>query len=149
VEVSVSRLGVLDDLGALFDNVLELRVPADAAQLAVPRTVAETVAGRQDLDRDTVADIKLATDEACATLIAVALPRSTLACGFEVSADSLTVSASTTVAAEGMPDTGEFGWYVLEMLTDSVDATQGPYDPGKAGYSTMIEFTKSGNRIPA
>lgn len=145
----MSRPGVLDDLGALFDNVLELRVPADAAQLAVPRIVAETLAARQDLDRDTVADIKLATDEACAGLITVAVRHSTLACRFEVFADSLTVSASTTVAAAGEPHSREFGWFVLETLTDSVDVTQGPYDPGKAGYPTMIEFTKSGNRIPA
>ncbi|WP_162830281.1 ATP-binding protein [Amycolatopsis palatopharyngis] len=143
----MSQPGVVDDLG--IDNFVELRIPADAVQLAVPRTVAETIALRRDLDLDTVADIKLATDEACATLIAAAVAHSTLTCRFEVYADSLTVSVSTTVVREGVPAQGNLGWFVLEMLADSVNATQIAYDPVMAGYSTMIEFTRSGNRVPA
>jgi serine/threonine-protein kinase RsbW len=147
VEVAVSQPGVLDDLG--IDNFVELRIPADAAQLAVPRMVAETLALRRDLDLDTVADIKLATDEACATLVAAAVAHSTLTCRFEVYADSLTIIVCTTVAREGVPAEDNLGWHVLEMLTDSVDATQVAYDPVMAGYSTTIEFTRSGNRVPA
>lgn len=145
----MSQPGVLDDLGTLFDNIVELRLPADVAQLAIPRTVAETLALRKDFDLDTVADIKLATDEACSTLVAVAVPHSTLTCRFEVLASSLAIGVSTTVTRPGAPSDGEFGWYVLEILTDSVSTTQAPYDPVKGGYPTLIEFTRSGNRVAA
>lgn len=51
-------------------DVIDLRVPADPAYLAVIRTATVGVAMRLDLTLDEIEDLRIAVDEACALLLA-------------------------------------------------------------------------------
>ena len=51
-------------------DVIDLRVPADPAYLAVIRTATAGVAMRLDLTLDEIEDLRIAVDEACALLMA-------------------------------------------------------------------------------
>ncbi|SFQ31195.1 serine/threonine-protein kinase RsbW [Amycolatopsis arida] len=138
----MTRVGVAEDLGTLFDSVVELSVRAEADQLVIPRAVAEMVAARSDFDLDAVADVKLAVDEACGALLAKSVLGGMLTCRFTLSIDVLTISVSSVASVPGVPGRGDFGWHVLRSLTDSVVARQGPPERGRAGFPTAIEFTK-------
>ena len=50
-------------------DVIDLRVPADPAYLAVIRTATAGVATRLDLTLDEIEDLRIAVDEACALLL--------------------------------------------------------------------------------
>lgn len=50
-------------------NAVEVRVTAQLESLAVLRTIIGAVSTFEDLDLDTVADLRLAVDEACTRLI--------------------------------------------------------------------------------
>lgn len=50
-------------------DVIDLRVPADPAYLAVIRTATAGVAMRLDLTLDEIEDLRIAVDEACALLL--------------------------------------------------------------------------------
>ena len=50
-------------------DVIDLRVPADPAYLAVIRTATDGVAMRLDLTLDQIEDLRIAVDEACALLL--------------------------------------------------------------------------------
>ena len=66
---------MVDSRGALAQDGrraerLELRVPTTATQLPAVRAMAGDLAIRMDYDLDAVEDLRLAVDEACATLAA-------------------------------------------------------------------------------
>lgn len=103
------------------DHQVELRVDADAPWLASVRLLAGDLATRADFDLDTVADLKLAVDEACAELIRSALPGSVLTCTFSIRGDVLTVTAVVPAAAWARIDEQGFGWRVLTTLADDVE----------------------------
>jgi serine/threonine-protein kinase RsbW len=63
-----SSLGVDRHLQRGVD-VIDLRVPADPAYLAVIRTATAGVATRLDLTLDEIEDLRIAVDEACALLL--------------------------------------------------------------------------------
>ena len=46
-----------------------MRIPADLSQLFVLRSLAATLALREDFDLDQVEDVKLAVDEMCSALV--------------------------------------------------------------------------------
>jgi serine/threonine-protein kinase RsbW len=103
--------------------VVEVRIPAAAAQISSVRVVAADLAARQDFDIDAVSDLRMAVDEACATLVPLARPGSVLSCRFLTGADLFEVIVTVPVAG---PDAripqNTFGWRVLSTLTDSVEA---------------------------
>ena len=101
---------------------LELRVPTSATQLPAVRAMAGDLAMRMDFDLDAVEDLRLAVDEACATLSSVALGDSPLTVVFEASRDGLRIDAWVpTAAGVDVPRDG-FGWAVLHTLVDTVEA---------------------------
>jgi serine/threonine-protein kinase RsbW len=105
---------------------LELRVPTSRTQLPAVRAMAGDLAMRMDFDLDAVEDLRLAVDEACATLASVALAGSPLTVVFEVSREDLRIEAWVpTEAGVDVPRDG-FGWAVLATLVDGVEA--GPSD---------------------
>jgi serine/threonine-protein kinase RsbW len=105
---------------------LELRVPTSRTQLPAVRAMAGDLAMRMDFDLDAVEDLRLAVDEACATLASVALGGSPLTVVFEVSREDLRIEAWVpTEAGVDVPRDG-FGWAVLATLVDAVEA--GPSD---------------------
>lgn len=93
--------------------------------VAAVRAMAAHLAGQADFDVDTIADLRLAVDEACNSLIELAAPDATLSCTFtvpEVGADRMHVEVATATrpSAAGV-DTGGFGWQLLRALTDEVE----------------------------
>jgi serine/threonine-protein kinase RsbW len=105
---------------------LELRVPSSPTQLPAVRAMAGDLAMRMDFDLDAVEDLRLAVDEACATLASVALGDSPLTVVFEATREGLRIDAWVpTAAGVDVPRDG-FGWAFLQTLVDTVEA--GPSD---------------------
>ncbi len=126
---------------------LELRVPTSRTQLPAVRAMAGDLAMRMDFDLDAVEDLRLAVDEASATLASVASPDSALTVVFEAAADGLHIDAWVpTAAGTDVPRDG-FGWAVLATLVDSVDAgpssqSQVPAGDGGDGAVAVITLDK-------
>jgi serine/threonine-protein kinase RsbW len=121
---------------------LELRVPTSPSQLPAVRAMAADLALRMDFDLDAVEDLRLAVDEACATLASVALGDSPLTVVFEVSRDGLRIDSwVATATGVDVPRDG-FGWAVLQTLVDTVEA--GPSDqatvPAGNGAATPVAW---------
>ena len=55
-------------------DVVELRLPADAAYLSVLRTATAGLAARLDFTLDEIEDLRIAVDEACAMLLPDVVP---------------------------------------------------------------------------
>ncbi len=112
-------------------NVLqgvELRMAANPTQLSIVRAVAADMAMRQDFDLDSIEDLKLAVDEACSTLIEMAVPETVLSCQFVVVDGAVQVSTKATSEGSAPPDRDSFGWRVLSALVDSVSTWVAPDD---------------------
>ena len=110
-----------DTVGSPADRV-ELRVPADPAYLAVLRTATAGLAARLDLTLDEIEDLRIAVDEACAMLLAQAVPGVDLECEFELAADTITVSVSVMTLDGQQPSRDTFAWTVLSALAGEVDS---------------------------
>src|SRR3954452_707679 len=100
---------------------LELRVPTTPTQLPAVRAMAGDLAIRMDYDLDAVEDLRLAVDEACATLVLVASADVPLTVVFETTRAGLHIDAWVpTAESTDVPRDG-FGWAVLQTLVDNVD----------------------------
>src|SRR3954469_15418854 len=100
---------------------LELRVPTTPTQLPAVRAMAGDLAMRMDYDLDSVEDLRLAVDEACATLVLVADGDLPLTVIFETSRAGLHIDAWVpTTESTDVPRDG-FGWAVLQTLVDNVE----------------------------
>jgi len=128
------------DGDAVAQEVVELRVVADAAQLPLLRAVATNVAGRQDFDLDAIADITMAVDELCSLLIADAVRGAMLDCRFRVRGEALHIEVSAPSATADLPAGDTFGWHVLCALGDAVNAWAVPV---AAWYAIHIDFIKN------
>ena len=106
------------------DRSVELTVGATPENLAVLRTLVAAVAAFEDLDLDTVADLRLAVDEACTRLVRSAAPGSKLRVIVDPSDDAIVIHASARCTVEGaespVVEPGSFSWHVLSSLTDEV-----------------------------
>jgi serine/threonine-protein kinase RsbW len=110
---------------------LELRVPTSPSQLPAVRAMAGDLAMRMDFDLDAVEDLRLAVDEACATLAAVAAGDEPLTVVFEARRDGLRIDAWVpTAAGVDVPQDG-FGWAILQTLVDTVEA-------GRSDQATVL-----------
>ena len=103
-------------------------MPAEGAYLSVLRTATAGLAARLDFTLDEIEDLRIAIDEACAMLLAQAIPGTDLECGFELGADQVTITVSVTAAKAQMPARDTFAWTVLSALAGSVDSRLGPDD---------------------
>lgn len=108
-------------------STVEVRTSASAALIPTIRAVASDLAARADFDLDAISDLRMAVDEACATLVDVAASSSTLRCTFLVRPERIEVLAEVQA---GTPDavvsTDTFGWRVLQTLADDVTAHHSP-----------------------
>ncbi|WP_345495753.1 ATP-binding protein [Nocardia callitridis] len=127
----------------LYSTPVEIRVAAAVSQLPIVRGLAETLVLLSDFTLDEVADIRLAVDEVCSNLIAVAAPDTSLHCRFTVGENELFVRVSAIAGKAGLPDERSFGWHVLRTLTDAVEANQDSFDSTASGYPTTVEFRRS------
>ncbi|MGQ0776891.1 MAG: ATP-binding protein [Pseudonocardiales bacterium] len=100
-------------------NVM-VQVQANPADLPTLRVVAADLAARADFDLDTVADLRLAVDEAASELVAVAAPGAVLTCVFSLDPAQLKVISSVHVRPGATLQQDSFGWRVLTTLVDEV-----------------------------
>ncbi len=99
---------------------VEVRVPATPRAVVTLRTVAADLAARAEFTLDAVADLRMAVDEACSSLVSLARPDTKLTCTFILHEEHITVTASvSTYGPERLP-TDSFGWRVLTTLADDV-----------------------------
>jgi anti-sigma regulatory factor (Ser/Thr protein kinase) len=108
---------------------VEIRVAARLESLAVLRTVIGAVGTFEDLDFDSVADLRLAVDEACTRLIHSASHDATLVVTIDPRDDALVVEASTACDGQDVVSPGSFSWHVLSSLTDDVQTFQNGHGP--------------------
>ncbi len=115
---------------------LELRVPTTATHLPAVRAMAGDLAIRMDYDLDAVEDLRLAVDEACATLTQIAASGAPLTVVFETTRAGLHIEAWVpTTAGTDVPRDG-FGWAVLATLVDAVEARRSTQDVVPGGNGT-------------
>jgi serine/threonine-protein kinase RsbW len=129
---------------------LELRVPTTPTQLPAVRAMAADLAMRMDYDLDAVEDLRLAVDEACATLATVGAADEPLTVVFETGRSGLHIDAWVpTKERTDVPRDG-FGWTVLQTLVDQVDgrsATQADV-PGGDGTDAPIAVISMDKYLP-
>jgi serine/threonine-protein kinase RsbW len=106
------------------DDVVLLTVPADGGYLGVLRTATAGLAARLHFALDEIEDLRIAVDEACAMLLAVATRDAELDCRFAVTDDALTVEVAVPmVPGARLPAESSFAWKVLTALTTNASAT--------------------------
>jgi len=89
------------------------------ARVATVRAMAADIAIHENFDLDALADLKLAVDEACATVLAKARPDGLLVCRLLVTPERVEMRA-TALSDNGQPPGNEaLGWHMLQVLTDS------------------------------
>ncbi|WCN80633.1 ATP-binding protein [Micromonospora sp. LH3U1] len=109
---------------AIDDDVVHLTVPADGGYLSVLRTATAGLAARLQFALDEIEDLRIAVDEACAMLLAIATRDAELECRFAVTEDALSVEVTVpTVRGATLPAEASFAWKVLTALTTSASAT--------------------------
>jgi len=106
------------------NDIVHLTVPADGGYLGVLRTATAGLAARLQFALDEIEDLRIAVDEACAMLLAIATRDAELDCRFAVTEDALTVEVTVpTVRGATLPGESSFAWKVLTALTTSASAT--------------------------
>ncbi|GGM44694.1 anti-sigma regulatory factor [Micromonospora sonchi] len=119
------------------DDVVHLTVPADGGYLGVLRTATAGLAARLQFALDEIEDLRIAVDEACAMLLAIAARGADLDCRFTVIEDALTVEVTVpTVPGAKLPAESSFAWKVLTALTTSASAS------AVAGRATISLLTR-------
>jgi len=103
-------------------------MPAESAYLSVLRTATAGLAARLDFTLDEIEDLRIAVDEACAMLLAQAIPGTSLECGFDLGADQVTIVVSVVAAEPRIPAKDTFAWTVLSALAGMVDSRLDPED---------------------
>jgi serine/threonine-protein kinase RsbW len=103
-------------------DVIELRLGTELANLPIIRSLTSSIAMRADFDLDAIADLKLAVDEACSTLITRATPGTALLCTFTVHKDEIQFAVRAHAAEDVRPSQDSFGWRVLTTLTDHANS---------------------------
>ena len=134
------------DGGHRSPRSVEVRVAAKLENLAVLRTVVGAVGTYEDLDFDSVADLRLAVDEACTRLMRSATPDATLVLAIHPRDDQLVVDVSTACSSPDIVVPGSFSWHVLSSLTDDVSTFHdghGPEDSQVFGISMTTRRASS------
>ena len=129
---------------------LELRVPTTATHLPAVRAMAGDLAIRMDYDLDAVEDLRLAVDEASATLSQIALGDEPLTVIFETTRAGLHIEAWVPTAEGTEVPRDGFGWAILATLVDAVDArrsTQGEVPAGD-GSDTPVGLIALDKYLP-
>ncbi|MGH3428801.1 MAG: ATP-binding protein [Terriglobales bacterium] len=133
-----------DSQKSAANNVIELTLPAAPTHLAAARALAAELTGRMDFNLDEIDDTRMAVDEACATLVDLAVPSSTLSCVFTLRPDEIEVETWVSVVHGHQLDEGTFGWRVLTTLVDEVVALSARIGGhgDKTGYQVGLRLRK-------
>ena len=118
-----------DETGATMQaDMVTIKLPAAGAYLSVLRTATAGLAARLDFTLDEIEDLRIAVDEACAMLLAQAVPGADLDCTFTLNGDSIRVGVSVLTLDGQQPSRDTFAWTVLSALAGEVDSTAGVDD---------------------
>jgi serine/threonine-protein kinase RsbW len=109
-------------------DMVTVRLPAASAYLSVLRTATAGLAARLDFTLDEIEDLRIAVDEACAMLLAQAVPGTDLECEFELTGEAMRISVSVLTVDGREPSRDTFAWTVLSSLAGEVDAYVGVDD---------------------
>jgi len=123
------------------ERAVELRVTPRLESLAVVRMLVGAIATYEDLDVDTVADLRLAIDELCTQLIRSAAPGAMLAVVIDPHDDHVTVQASAAGDGAGVLTPGSFSWHVLTSLVDDVQAFSDGHETNGTGEVFGVTLT--------
>jgi len=121
-------------------------MPAEGAYLSVLRTATAGLAARLDFTLDEIEDLRIAVDEACAMLLAQAIPGTNLECAFDLGEDLMMITVAVTAAEPRIPAKDTFAWTVLSALAGTVDSRLGPNDQVAIVLRKRRETLKSGSR---
>jgi serine/threonine-protein kinase RsbW len=128
------------------DRSLTLQVPARLGNLAMLRTMVAAAATFDDLNMDAVADLKLATDEACTRLVRSSIADATLTVRLEFNPDSFIVTAHTHCQPNGnVFPADSFSWHVLNSLADAVETFEREVPDDARGRVVGITMTTQRN----
>ena len=146
---------MVDSRGALVRDGrraerLELRVPTTATQLPAVRAMAGDLAIRMDYDLDAVEDLRLAVDEASATLAQIAAGDAPLTVIFETTRAGLHIEAWVPTAEGTEVPRDGFGWAILATLVDAVDARRATQAdvPAGDGSNTPVGLISMDKYLP-
>ncbi|MFL0180020.1 ATP-binding protein [Mycobacterium sp. SMC-15] len=123
------------------ERAVELRVTPRLESLAVVRMLVGAIATYEDLDVDTVADLRLAIDELCTQLIRSAAPGAMLTVVIDPHDDYVTIQASAAGDGAGVLTPGSFSWHVLTSLVDDVQAFRDGHESNGAGEVFGVRLT--------
>ncbi len=123
-------------------HAVEVRVSAEASQLPVMRAVIGDLAMRADFDVDSIADLRLAVDEVCSSLVRIAAPAATLVCRFLADAEGVSITADVDSHETSTPRTNTFSWRVLSALADDVGSSVMAPQNGSGTHVVRIELSK-------
>ena len=139
--------GAVHDPGDRFlpPEDVEVRVPAVPRAVVTMRTVAADLAARAEFTLDAVADLRMAVDEACSSLVALARPDTRLTCSFIVHEEHITVTSSVKTTGAERLATDSFGWRVLTTLADDVRMLSAT--PGQDGDPFRLAVRLSVRRL--
>lgn len=131
-------------------STVEVRTSASAALIPTIRAVASDLAARADFDLDAISDLRMAVDEACATLVDIAATTSSLRCTFVVRPERIQVHAEVHAAGPDMTvSTDTFGWRVLQTLADDVAVSHSPGNEGDRAVVGIRLDKRAGGAVGA
>jgi serine/threonine-protein kinase RsbW len=112
--------------------------------------MAGDLAIRMDYDLDAVEDLRLAVDEACATLSQIAASDAPLTVIFETGRAGLHIEAWVPTAEGAEVPRDGFGWAILATLVDNVDARRSTQAdvPGGSGSATPVGLISMDKYLP-
>jgi serine/threonine-protein kinase RsbW len=114
---------LVPDASTSGNDVVVLVVPADGSYLAVLRTATAGLAARLQFTLDEIEDLRIAVDEACAILLAVASAQTEVTAEFSVTDEALSIEVSVPVKGRAeLPSGNSFSWQVLTALAGEVSA---------------------------
>jgi serine/threonine-protein kinase RsbW len=122
-------------------QTVELRVLAEPDQLSVVRATVVTVAATLDLAIDAISDARIATDEACTSLMQASSENAVLTCRMSGVRHRIAVRCATTVDEnEPFPIKG-LSWHVLSALTTDLTTGTDRPPPGSTLRTAWIGWS--------
>ncbi|HEX6404910.1 MAG TPA: hypothetical protein VF003_17400 [Pseudonocardiaceae bacterium] len=111
------------------------------------RAVAADLAARADFEVDSIDDLRMAVDDACAMLIEIAAQGATLSCRFTVRPERIEAVAEVDVDDGIKPlPTVSLRWRVLKCLAEEVKACALPAQPDQSG---RVRISLGKHAVPA
>ncbi|AYM44688.1 ATP-binding protein [Mycobacteroides chelonae] len=130
------------------DQSLTFQIAARLDNLAMIRTVVGAAATFEDIDIDTVADLKLATDEACTRLIRASVSEATLTVRLDFHSDRLGIVASAQCLPGDVFPIDSFSWHVLRSLVDHIEVFERDRSADETGRTVGVTMS-TGRRTAA